>query len=641
MVSGTYYVCQGPLTFVKLSDAQRPACSTCIRSYNHTVAHSPPGTQHPPAPESLDTSTDTDSLPVVATDGPKSKYEELENRIRELEGKLRQKEKATAVLVEQAAGGSSSSSTGTASLRAHSPNDATGSPSDSIIDPPTSLSILDAPLANSSSSNTIFFPNWPLSLPEPKLLHYLVSMFFLHHPHASRLIHRPTFMASLVLSPDHPKFPIVSILHAICAVASSYTGIVSSPPPADYSKIPTHAMFTQSYRATEGSEVSFSEQQAQLAKKKAQQLESLGVNLIQVVQTNVILAWYYCSHSRSVLLFLTSAHALRLLVPLGLNVCPPFLSLSKSSRSEPVVPAARTVIEDETRRNTFWLAYAIEQCHGCSSGWANSLNDQDVFQLLPVTDEQFQRADLVPPSIRQWSHSRDLLLSHTGGQSDPFTLYIKSIILASKVKSFNLRFRARHFAGDESFVSVNGIGTSEPVDVRKSLSFTELDRVVSNFISTFPQHLQTPIKHGVVDCTLVPALAVPHLAMIILHEPHADIAQNNCVSAQKILAAARAIVDLIYELWSTSFDLSLLESFTSVCFFHSGRVLASFLHVALSDDYLAQTGQVSTLQSQISVCRTACDQMGQRHALGVRFTTMLDEIQREALYVAPTATAGW
>ena len=42
------------------------------------------------------------------------------------------------------------------------------------------------------------------------------------------------------------------------------------------------------------------------------------------------------------------------------------------------------------RRNTFWLAYAIERQHGCGNGWALSLDDQDISQLLPVRGDQFE-----------------------------------------------------------------------------------------------------------------------------------------------------------------------------------------------------------------------------------------------------------
>lgn len=52
---------------------------------------------------------------------------------------------------------------------------------------------------------------------------------------------------------------------------------------------------------------------------------------------------------------------------------------------------SRTVVEDETRRNSFWLAYVTERQYGCGNGWALFLDDQDVSQLLPVQGDQFER----------------------------------------------------------------------------------------------------------------------------------------------------------------------------------------------------------------------------------------------------------
>lgn len=45
-------------------------------------------------------------------------------------------------------------------------------------------------------------------------------------------------MTSLSLPPDHPKFPAVPVLHAICAVGSLYTSAVTSAPPVNFDKVP-------------------------------------------------------------------------------------------------------------------------------------------------------------------------------------------------------------------------------------------------------------------------------------------------------------------------------------------------------------------------------------------------------------------
>jgi Fungal specific transcription factor domain len=91
---------------------------------------------------------------------------------------------------------------------------------------------------------------------------------------------------------------------------------------------------------------------------------------------------------------------MRLTVPLGLNMCPPFHSITKSERPASILPSARTVVEDETRRNAFWLAYATERQHGIGNGWALSLDDQDISQLLPVRGDQFEQGvSLSFPSV--------------------------------------------------------------------------------------------------------------------------------------------------------------------------------------------------------------------------------------------------
>lgn len=94
----------------------------------------------------------------------------------------------------------------------------------------------------------------------------------------------------------------------------------------------------------------------------------------------------FCWQSR-----FSSCPAMRYLLPLGLNSCPPYYSISKTLRALSIIPDSRSVIEDETRRNTFWLAYATERLYSSGNGWAMSLDDQDVTQLLPVRRDQFEK----------------------------------------------------------------------------------------------------------------------------------------------------------------------------------------------------------------------------------------------------------
>ncbi|KAG5652175.1 hypothetical protein H0H81_006015 [Sphagnurus paluster] len=338
---------------------------------------------------------------------------------------------------------------------------------------------------------------------------------------------------------------------------------------------------------------SFAEQQAKYARETADHFNSLGQDLFQVLQ-----------------------------VPLGLNICPPFNSISNSEKPASILAPARNVVEDEMRRNAFWLAYATERQHGCSNGWALSLDDQDVSQLLPVRGDEFENGILVPPQDRQWAHSRELLLIHPEKETDSFILYVKGTIMISKVKTFNLRFRARHFIGDAAVTSYSndGVSSSEIIDPRGSRAFIELDHVVSSFRASFPPHLRNPIVDNIVDNHLYTAFLMPHVATIVLHDPHADVRQSGCISALKILTAARAILDLIYGVWSTSFDMSLLDSFCSFCWFVAGRVLLRFLQAALD---VKSADQIATLRAELEI---AIAKVGQRIPLAFRFAQLLQDM---------------
>lgn len=106
---------------------------------------------------------------------------------------------------------------------------------------------------------------------------------------------------------------------------------------------------------------------------------------------------------------------------------------------------------------------------------------------------------------------------------------------------------------------------------------------------------------------------------ILLHDPHADVRRSGCISALKILTAARATLDLIYAIWSTSYDITLIDLSCSVsllrieircqitnqpslqfCWLMSGRVLVRFLKAAQEanspDQMLTLRGELDFIQ---------------------------------------------
>ncbi|KAI5124712.1 hypothetical protein M0805_004318 [Coniferiporia weirii] len=640
-------------------DARRP-CTTCVRSHKNLVNHAPPGVEIPPLECTFDDVTENGGQPHPA---PKNRYERLENRISELEALLRQKEASQnsspsdlpALSNDDARSSTSPIILSTSypppgSLRQSSdfsrntsnsylvpfPRTNSGSPSvPAYISPATTppqngtSTSAGEPQVGTNYATQVLWPNWPHDLPSFTLLQHLVEVFFAFHPHAGRLFHGPSFLASLSLSPTHPGFPHIAILHAICAVGSFYTVAVAPPPLPNFAETPADDLFQNAYKRKKAMPDSFGELHAKFATAAIDESTSLGERLFECQQATTVLTWFFHCHAKWADMFLVTGRAIRYLIPIGLNMCPPFHSISKSLRAPSIIPPARTVIEDETRRNTFWLTYATERLYSSGNGWAMSLDDQDVSQLLPVRADQFEQGILVPPKTRQWAHSPDMLLNHPLEQTDSFVLYIKSSIVMSRVKNFNLRFRAKNHAGDPMMVpppestTADQSASAQYIDPRETPGFKEVDHLVMSFIPSFPRGLRDPVIDGVVDIHLLLAILSPNIAKILLHDPHVDLKRKGCISVQRILEAARAVMDQLYAIWSTSFDLTLLDNFCCFAFFMCGRVLTRFLHEAKEKgDQIQQLA----FRTELEYIRIALAKIGLRIPLAYRYAKMLDDI---------------
>ncbi|EJD03967.1 uncharacterized protein FOMMEDRAFT_19284 [Fomitiporia mediterranea MF3/22] len=629
-------------------DARRP-CSTCVRSHKNTVSHAPPGAEVPPLECTFDEVQENGAQPHSA---PKNRYERLENRINELEALLRQKEEE-----EEHPRPSISTNTSAPAILS-----LTGQPINSFSDSsnqeyintlpyiqkpfspliPAHISPISTPPLNfatdsgsdlqngTNQATQVLWPNWPHNLPAFPLLQHLVEVFFAFHPHAGRLFHGPTFLASLTLPSTHSNFPHTAILHAICAVGSFYTSAVDPPPLPNFAETPADDLFQSAYKRRKALPDSFGEIHAKFAAAAIDESTTVGERLFECQQATTALCWFYHTHAKWADVFLTSGRAMRYLIPLGLNMCPPFHSISKCLRAPSIIAPAKTVIDDETRRNTFWLTYATERFYSSGNGWAMSLDDQDISQLLPVRADQFEQGILVPPKDRQWAHSPDMLLTHPPEQTDSFVLYIKSSIVLSRVKNFNLRFRAKNFAGEPDMVNSLGSLLSEDycanaqyIDPRQTSGFKKMDHLVSAFTSSFPKGFRDATQDGVVDMHLLIAHLAPSVAKILLHDPHVDLKRKGCVSAQRILEAARAILDQLYAIWATSFDLTLLDNFCCFAFFMAGRVLSRILHEAKQRGDQVQS---QTVRTELEYIRIALAKIGTRIPLAYRYAKMLDDI---------------
>jgi hypothetical protein len=122
---------------------------------------------------------------------------------------------------------------------------------------------------------------------------------------------------------------------------------------------------------------------------------------------------------------------------------------------------------------------------------------------------------LVLAKERQWFHDPHILLVHPEGQTDSFILMVKASIILSRVKNFNLRYRARYFAKDLDYIpTTNAPGQfpgSDVLDPRSTPAFIEVDNLVSSFRSSFPPEIRNPINGNVVDVHLFTACTIPYM----------------------------------------------------------------------------------------------------------------------------------
>jgi hypothetical protein len=134
-----------------------------------------------------------------------------------------------------------------------------------------------------------------------------------------------------------------------------------------------------------------------------------------------------------------------------------------------------------------------------------------------------------------------------------------------------------------------GVTVTDHADPRSSAAFKRLDHIACSFRTSFPNNLKMSSSDNVLDPHLYVANLIPHVyvaigsftpryeltsnflcntsAIILLHDPYAAVHRYGCLSSQKILASARAILELIYHVWSTSYDITLLDSFCVVCLY--------------------------------------------------------------------------
>ncbi|KAG8882847.1 hypothetical protein FRB97_007671 [Tulasnella sp. 331] len=425
---------------------------------------------------------------------------------------------------------------------------------------------------------------WPLNIPPPELLHHLVETVFNCVPLATRLIHRPTFMTNLAKPPSSLDFPHVNLLHAMSALASLYTPIVTLNSVQVNAKL--HEGGAAAISAGFIKRTSFSSP-IRYQPKKVEDIEADREYDFASIHTKWCNTGIGPAVQRGDSLLQQASGwsklAIDVLSSLGLGVSPGMEPLSRiPAQFLFSIPPSKTPVESELRRNIFWIAYSMERVFNATNVFPLHIMDEDCSQLMPSRLIDFNAGEFVPNQGRQRLFSHDMLLTHPRLGTDSFTLYVKATTLLGKVKIFNGRFRSRFTDSDDGQgrLPVDGPSRSSK-DAVMTINPTDTDEFND------PIGIYSGLK---LDATLYMAHMIPHMAMIILHDPHANVFSLQDPSAARLLSATRAILDLIYKVCGTTFGLLYLDHRSSTPWFMAGVTLIRFLN--------ARTAQGDELEVQ-------------------------------------------
>lgn len=219
-----------------------------------------------------------------------------------------------------------------------------------------------------------------------------------------------------------------------------------------------------------------------------------------------------------------------------------------------------------------------------------------------------------------------MLVQHPPRSTDSFSLYVKSSVILGRVKTFNVRFKTKYNVCQESAVLSGEASAREDgsvfQDPRATSEFQIIDSDIREFVLNVPREFNDPVTAGpnkTVDPILYTALLLPHVyvaevpypwaivdrfsrSMILLHDPHADLASPTCPSSQRMLMATRAILELVYKITATTYDLIYLDHTCAFCWFVAGTALIRFLRFKME---AGDEVEVSRITQEIAAVRYA------------------------------------
>ncbi|WWC85393.1 uncharacterized protein L201_000256 [Kwoniella dendrophila CBS 6074] len=463
----------------------------------------------------------------------------------------------------------------------------------------------------------LFWPGWPINLPEPNVVNDLIEAFFDLVPNLPRVLHRARFLSRMALPPTHTNFPHPSLIHAICAAAAAWCA------PELYEKsvrgkgrdfFDTAGMGMYGTDVLEGknskANLTFGLRQASFAKEAVTEGLNTGNRLFDVVRAMIILERVFIDDTRMLECWAYGGLVARMLLPLGLNVRSAELSLKSV-----MLPPPADALEREERRAAVWMAFYHDTIASAASGWGTSMSLDELTVPLPVSAKDFDDGNDHMQANPQDLESPDFWVKHP--VPDSFVMTIKATVLLNRVNKFARRWKNRHMKDNDDF---DGLNRSE---------FREIANAIACFQMSFPPSLRNVGKLSqkkALDIDLIAAHMIPHAAIICLHEPFADLNDPSDQAVRRMLGATQAIVSIVQQLASVvgmngSNFTSVMHSSASVCLVTSARTSLLFLRHALN------IGDMAAAQSHRTDCemiRMALSQFGLKFKIGHHHSQLIE-----------------
>ncbi|GFZ45511.1 hypothetical protein JCM24511_03237 [Saitozyma sp. JCM 24511] len=453
--------------------------------------------------------------------------------------------------------------------------------------------------------------NWPRNLPAPFLLEHLIETFFNCAPQVSRMFHRPSLMTRIKLPPAHADFPHASVLHAICAVASTHTAWVNSlPPEALEDAIKRQILIGNTLESIED----FGLSQLEAARRSIHESTNIcamgpGRMMFEVLQANVLMSDVYLAKGLPLQGWMAAGQPARLIKSLELAN-----RRYANTHKEPMFPSPQTSLEREERLATVWQSFIIDSCFSINSYWAQSMDLDDMHCHLPTSAEEFRKNDDMVANP-QSPKDPDIYTVHP--VADSFILVCKAAILQSRAAKWLLRWSQREpVPGDEYD------GPRQPdflAIVNDILAFqSSMPGVLKNVFRLMDSSGTTPAF----DANLMMVHVIPNIALGLLYEPFMKWDSPSCPCVVTVQRAYEAVIGVLH-LIPSNLDISLVMTpLLSFSLYTVGRMITDYVQHALSTQNF---GLAVRYRADLMTIQNLMDRYAQRNALGMHMKNFLEQ----------------